>query len=89
MLRVYLNGNVYQNDCDSTHIASKTYIFRNEYLPTVARPESTSLSDDDTAEVTFPRERHLQLICLFMLLSGMERFCVCICYISRSRREPL
>lgn len=70
-------------------LKGKTYIFHNVYLPTWARPASTSLVDDDTAEVTFPRERHLQLICLFMFVSVMGRISVFLCYIGREPRHPL
>lgn len=43
------------------------------------RPERTSLGDDDRAEVTCTSERHLQLICLFMLSIIKKNVSVCLC----------
>lgn len=63
----------------------ETSSFRFKHGPGVRRSVMTT-----QAEVTFPHERYLQLICLFMLVSvkkkNMERICACLCYPCRERR---
>lgn len=65
----------------------ETSSFRFKHGPGVRRSVMTT-----QAEVTFPHERHLQLICLFMFVSVKKKIwnvsmCVCVILVENERHQ--